>query len=259
MQVQPAPTYREVAERYNANLRGVEQLWARAVIELEWEDDKGKHFEQGDGHLIVAMPDRLALSLGKLGDTLFWAGSDTERYWLFDLRNRHEVYVGRQGRPVGFERYADRLRFPISPSDLLRLLGVLPMATGEAATGRVERGENGQWAVEPGGGSLRFFVDEKTFRPSRIQVLDTWGNPLAEAKLSRWKPMALSGVGPGDFPLVATSIEMCETGRDGTMTLFLSSVTDGKENGKIKPKVFEFDQLRGLFKPEKVIDLDAPG
>ena len=73
--------------KHNANLAGLDRLWARSVVEIQWRTaDKKERFEQGDGNVVIVLPSKLALSVGKLGNTLLWAGGDAERYWLFDLK-----------------------------------------------------------------------------------------------------------------------------------------------------------------------------
>src|SRR5262249_54442096 len=122
----PAPAYADLAARYNANIAGLDRLWSRAVVELNWRDDRGKkRFEQGDGNLITGLPDRVALSIGKLGNTLFWAGGDAQRYWLFDLQGDKVAYVGRHayiGSPCTLES-----PLAVQPRDLVRLLGIWPV------------------------------------------------------------------------------------------------------------------------------------
>ena len=72
--------YRKLIERYNRNLARLDRLWASTTIELEWREEGKKHFErvQGEGHLIIMLPDRvrsrdpmLALSVEKVGNTLY--------------------------------------------------------------------------------------------------------------------------------------------------------------------------------------------
>jgi hypothetical protein len=252
------PSYEELVDRYNRNLDGVDRLWARAVVELEWEDEKGGHFEQGEGHLIVVLPDRVALSLGKLGKTMFWAGSDGQRYWLFDTRDdKSKLYVGRNDHPVDLDENGRRVGFPIRPPELLKMLGIARIEPGVGAGGAVGWRE-GCYVIEPPGTSLRFHLDPQTARPRRIDLVDSQGNELVTARLSGWETMTLSGVGPGAYPRVATRFEVVEPARHGTMTLFLSGVTDGKDEGRITSKVFDLQKLREVFKPREIVDLDAP-
>src|SRR5690606_7570193 len=87
------PTYSELIDRYNARLEGLGRVWASTDVEMRWRDAKGKErFEKGDGKFLyvrtdadAATPDNVAVTVEKLGKTLLWAGSDADRFWLFDL------------------------------------------------------------------------------------------------------------------------------------------------------------------------------
>ncbi len=79
------PTYGQVVERYNANAGRIDRLWCHAEADITWRQHDKTHYEQGDGVLMVVLPDRTSFSLGKLGNTLLWAGADAQKYWLFDL------------------------------------------------------------------------------------------------------------------------------------------------------------------------------
>ena len=89
----PPPTYPEFRQRWNANARHLDRLWARSTVAVRWTDRDGeKHYEQGDGHLQVRDRSSFALSIGKLGEVLLWFGGDDDRYWLLD---RVDEQIGR--------------------------------------------------------------------------------------------------------------------------------------------------------------------
>ena len=71
----PAPDYSEVAIRYNRRVDRLDRFFARANLNVTYFDQDGeKRNEQPEGRLQVIRPDRLALSLGRAGQTLFWFG-----------------------------------------------------------------------------------------------------------------------------------------------------------------------------------------
>lgn len=256
------PSYREVVRGYNANAGRIPRLWARAVAEVQWEQN-GKHrFEQGDGILAVVTPDRSAFSLGKLGNPLFWAGTNEERYWLLDLRDARIAYVGHRRNPPAPPENG-KLPVPIYPPDLIRVLGIgpIPEPADEAAGAATTRTpsavgwENGL-VIEPPGTSTRYILDPVTFLPSRIELVDAQGEPRLIAYLKSFEPVKLSGLPPGGLPRLATRIEILLPETAGKMTLFLSDASDGP--GKIDDAAFDLEKVKRTFRPRTVEDLDAP-
>lgn len=247
----------EVIERYNANAMRIDRLWTRAVVELKWTDDRGKHYEQGDGNLILIKPDRVALSIGKLGNTIMWAGCDGERYWLFDLNEAKTLYSGLHANAHRRDR-ATRYPLPVHPLTLLGLMGITPIPADSPAVlaGAEDRGD-GDYMVEPRGGGSRLWLDGASARVTRIDLLDAAGQTQATCRLSRWQRVAVRGLPPGALPWVATRLELTMADREGSMTLFLSDPTDGREGDRIKDKAFDLAHLTKVFKPEKTVDLDA--
>lgn len=248
------PAFHEIAQRYNLNLARTSRLWSRAGVELEWRDEQGKHYEQGDGNLIMVLPDRVALSVGKLGNPILWAGCDRERYWLFNLRDQRVLHFGRHRLSA---TGAKKLPIPIHPADLIALSGLLPLdANGTPAPPGVTW-EEGYYVITPPGLSRKMWIDPETTRPSRIDLLGRDGSSRVTCRLSRWQAMTIHGVAPGAFPQIATRLEVSLLGREGTMTLFLSDPSDGQEHQRIKDQAFNLDRLIRALKPAKQIDLDA--
>ena len=248
------PTYRELAAQHDKNLARIDRLWARAVVELHWQDEKGKHFEQGDGNLMIVLPNRVALTVGKLGNTMLWAGCDSHHYWLFDLRDEPLVYVGSHAKA----NHHNPLNLPIQirPLDLVQLTGLVPITPPSGTTPKVDWNE-GCYLIEPPGQHRRLWLDPQTARPARIELLTASGQSRIVCRLSRWQRMAIDGIAPGGFPWVATRMEIKLIGEEATITLFLSEPTDGRANNRIKAKAFSLDHLTQVFKPRRYVDLDA--
>jgi len=247
--------YHELAAQHDKNLARINQLWARAVVELHWKDEQGKHFEQGDGNLMVVLPNRVALSIGKLGNTMLWVGSDNNRYWLFDLRDEPHVYVG--SHAAADHRNPLNLPIPVRPLDLIQLTGLVPITPPPpGATPKVDWDE-GCYLIEPPGQQRRLWLDPQTARSTRIELLTAAGQSRVVCRLSRWRRMTLDGIAPGGFPWVATRMEIQLIGEDATVTLFLSEPTDGRADNRIKPRAFSLDHLTQVFKPRRYVDLDA--
>ncbi|MBY0262817.1 MAG: hypothetical protein K2Q20_10760, partial [Phycisphaerales bacterium] len=80
------PKFVDVAREYNLRVASLERLSAWSNIKLTYFDEEGKpRTEEPEGRLQIVRPSKLALTLGKAGQTLFWFGSDPERYWWIDL------------------------------------------------------------------------------------------------------------------------------------------------------------------------------
>ena len=118
-----APRYVTLAEAHNARIDRLGTIYARGVIELRWTDDDGKHVEQGDLDLWIALPHQTALNISKFGERLMWLGSDDRQSWLFDFRGDEKVLY----RATGDQRSDDRAdaQLPIDPTALLRLSGLI--------------------------------------------------------------------------------------------------------------------------------------
>lgn len=251
------PSFVEIVQRYNANLERVDRLWARAVVELEWREKGKRRFEQGEGHLIMVLPDRVALTIGKLGQDGFWAGCDAERYWLFDLRGERVVHVGKHA-------WADKpcvrsLGLPVMPMELPRLLGLTTIDPEHEPVAPAVEWIHGSLVIEPVGHSSRLFLDPVTARPVRIDLLDETGHSRVTCRLTQYEPMPVAGAAPGAYPHIATRAVITITGaglqeRSGKATLHLADPTDGREEDRIREKAFDFDALIKAHKPS-VIDL----
>lgn len=249
------PGYADLVARYNQNLVRVDRLWARAVVELHWRDEDGKHFEQGDGNLIIVPSDKVALSIGKLGQPLLWAGCNGQRYWLFDLHEQRISYVGLHDRVA--KPRAQPSPLPFQPLDLIQLTGITPIGEAPDGPSPAVNWDDGHYMIEPPGQHRRVWIDPATARPVRIDLLDADGYSRIVCRLSRWEPMFITGIAPGGFPWLATRLEVALVDREGTMTLYLSDLTDGQDEGRIREEAFDLNYLIKVFKPEKHVDLDA--
>lgn len=261
-------TFAEVRESYNERTGRVEQMWARSVVELRWEDEDGdSHFEQGDGPLIVRMPNELALALGKLGNAMYWVGGDAERFWFFDLNPPN----GEPRTAIVGEHDAvslagsEEVPVPVRSDQVLHLLGLAEMpAPPTGGEGRVTRagdalvvtieaetaGEQAAW--------WRFELDPSNYLPRRIALLDGEGEPVVASDLERYRPLERDETPPGGWPDVATRIEITTPATQrASLTLFLEDPTDGKARDRVRDAQFDFEQLVEMLGPDEVRELQA--
>lgn len=260
----PVPGYNEIARDYNQRVERLDRLWARAVVRVEYEDDSGeRRREQGEGHLQLIQPANLALSVGKLGETLLWLGCDDARYWLFEMHEADHVQVGRHAnlgkpcnRPAGL---------PAHPLDVIELLGVTPLpltwpgVSDSQAVGDTKWSASGEWVIvdAPGyAGYRRLFLDADSLLPQRIEI---YAHPSREltltATLSEYQPVTVRAGGPR--PRSASRVIIHSERDRGSMTIDLGDMSDGRgRSGRLSAEVFDFEALMENFRPDRVTVLD---
>lgn len=243
----PVVDYAELAARYNANIRGLDRLWSRSVVELRWKQAERSRLEQGEGHFLMIRPDRLALTVGKLGQTLFWLGCNGQRGWIFDLQSQPSVlYLYDSVQAVQADSLIAALLRAGGPACLLGLVELEP----EIA--RVVTVQEGCWVLEPADVPMRLWIDPVRAVAVQVDLLDEEGRTLATAKLSRHEPVDLSP--PAGFrPLLARRIEIVLADGQQRLTLFLSDVSAGLAETRIQDRAFDLEALIRALKPEKIV------
>ncbi|QNN23707.1 hypothetical protein HED60_15985 [Planctomycetales bacterium ZRK34] len=252
-------------EAQNRRVAMIDQIWSRSVLEVRWTDTDGdKHYEQGDGPLIIRKPAELALAVGKLGETFLWLGADGERYWLFDLHPPNDqpktAYLGRFDQFT--EQAAAKLPIPIRPDRLISLLGITPLPAANEQSPIPLTDDTSATFMIPQGNALdgpRMYlrIDAASSLPSHVTVVDELGRILLHARLDQYEPLKRDGAPPGAWPALPTRITVTSEQYDATLTLHLDSPTDGKARDKVKDAQFDFDTLVKMLRPEKIESLDA--
>jgi hypothetical protein len=256
----PGPPYAEVAAKYNANTANLHQLFAPVTVRLQYDDKNGaRHEEQGDGRLQIVQPDHVAMSVGKVGETFFWLGSDSQRYWWFDLSGKpramfvgvHENYEKSQARRVGAV---------VAPLDLVRLLGIMPLPESEKG-GQTQMSADGRsigvTTQLEGGGRQRTWitwVEPGTYLPTKIELYNTRGECELVSELS--EPDGVDVKGTAFRPQVNKRIKIAHASSRSLITLDLSDMQDGV--GRMVPEAFDPAVLAKQLRAEKIYDLDAP-
>jgi hypothetical protein len=256
----PTPSYTELVKQYNAEVERLDRVWASTEVHLRWKDREGKtQSEHGDGTLIIVRPKNVALTIGKLGNTLLWAGSNEDGYWLFDKRENSKVFFGRH-------RFVDKpcsrsLPMPVQPEAVPYLLGTMPLEATPAPQGEAVATYNGYFLIEPLGLNVRLWLHPQTARPKRVDLLDDDGRKVISAILREPWPVDQADVERAQWPLMAHETQIYVLDRDAeteaSVRLELQSASDGEDDDKIKPQVFDFDTLMQVHEPGQAIDLDA--
>lgn len=250
----PPPAYETAAAAYNDRIRYHDRVWARTIVQVRaqppGEDEKR---QQAEGFLQIARPADVALQLGKLGDTLFYLGSDDDRYWWFDLSNGDQkiAAVGTHDR-AGPET-AGRLGIPVHPLELVGLLGFEPLPETGGAT---LWGADGSLVIEaPGiwGSTRRIETDPDAGRTHRVMLLDVSDEILVSAEFDGEQELFVEGANLG----VATVPERYVIRVPGEYAE-IRLVLNGAENRDLRAAAFDLDGLLRRFRVDEVIDLDAP-
>jgi hypothetical protein len=237
----------EAITAWNSRVERLERLWARVTVVVNTVDAAGEAVtEQAEGHLQIERPRGVALSLGKLGETYLYLGSNDERYWWIDVvdRENRAAVTGRHAA-VTMEKAA-RLGVPVHPLELVEVLGLTPIGDGAVVDGTTVTTPTAT------GGRVVRFVDPETFEPVRIDVVDAAGELVLSASHeayqlasvrddTRVKPRV-----PGRVIVEAPTVP-------ATVRLALYD----PENRDIREIAFDFDRLLKAFRVETVYDLDA--
>lgn len=248
----PVPGYAEVASKYNERVRPLERLWATAVVVIRYRDKEGgTRREQGEGHVQVIRPDRLAMSVGKVGETYFWLGGDAERYWWFEREGGKRMWVGRYDA-IG--AHAEWESPPIHPLDLIELLAITPLPDAGGETAWSEDGTRVVVTAPARVGRSRAFLDPTTLEPSAIELLDAQGVIVIRAELSDYEGVTV--IGSGLVPRMPGFIAVTIPGREAEVTIRLND----QESGPKRPKAaaFNFEQIVRSLGPSEVVDVDRP-
>ncbi|MEX0885081.1 MAG: hypothetical protein WD009_01460 [Phycisphaeraceae bacterium] len=255
------PAYDALITRYNANVTELDQVWSTAIVQARWVDERGRRqFEQGSGNFIYRRPHDVALTVGQLGQTALWAGSNADRYWLFDLRSDGEATFGRHAN-VG-QPCSESLELPVNPRMVPHLMGLLPLMAAPPGEEPRVAVVNGYFVIDPPGSGLRLWLDSRSARPARIDMLDAAGEPALVAMLYSHEPVAMDRLEGADRPRIATHTnfyvmhdELDPANPD--LIVELDVVNDGRRRDQVRDATFDLDRLLRAHRPATVRDLDA--
>ncbi len=255
---QGIPSYSEIARRHNARLAGLDRLWARADLELTWfERDGRRRFESADdSRLILSLPDRLALSVGKLGHEVLWAGHDDQRYWVFDLGEAKTLYVGRHEGRGDRAGAAFPLGLPVRPRDLTRLLGLMPIDPDRLPPSPRVLWLDGRYVIEPPGMGVRVSIDPVSFHARRVDLLNEAGASVLFAELSDHAQVRQHKKPDSSWPWAPRRADLTPVGRPDRVTLLLWDMKDCRRERCIKDAQFDLEVLTQAYEPARVVDLD---
>jgi len=244
-------TLDQILEKHNTRTAALSRLWARASVQVLGPDASGGRLsEQAEGHLQIEAPDRVALSLGKLGKVQLYLGSNPEFYWWIDMvdRDNKTVIVGRHEHITA--QKAEALGVPIYPRDLIKLLGITPIDPARITTDPTT--ENGSIVLDTrlDNGHMKTAFNRDTLEPSSVEMFDNSDTLLVSSELTRYDFVTVHG-DASLKPRIPEKIVL--TLNDGT-TVRISLYAP--ENKPIRPTAFDLEHLLKGYKIDRIYDLD---
>jgi hypothetical protein len=244
-------TLDQVLEKQNTRTAALNRLWARASVQVIGRDASGGRLsEQAGGHLQIEAPDRVALSLGKVGKVQLYLGSNTEFYWWIDMvdRDNKSVIIGRHDKVTA--QKAQSLGVPIYPRDLIKLLGITPIDSAAVMSELAAEGKRLVLDTRLDAGHMKTYFDARTLDPVRVEMFDPAGTLLVASDLTRYDFVSVQGDATTK-PRVPEKIVLTLT--DGT-TVRISLYAP--ENKPIRPSAFDLERLVRGYHIDRIYDLD---
>jgi len=258
--VRALPPVASVVEAQNERVRGLDTLWARISLRVDGKLANAKlNKEEAEGYLQVVLPNKVAVSINKLGNTYFYLGSNDTLYWWFDLTGDQKVFAGRHASAT--PETVDRFGVPVHPLDLIELLAI----TSIPATGQPGSPEQLHWSADGSliwydvaarGSTKRVLIDPKSYLPVMVELLDKTGKVVVRSELSKYVSFASRSI-PGANPSVASRCIIKVPRQDLTITINVNDPGSGTPDGRpIKQIAFDFKYLTEAYRKAVVVDLD---
>jgi hypothetical protein len=248
------PAGAAIVAAHNERVAALESLWARTSVRVEGRDAEGSKFsEQGEGHLQVERPDRVAVTVGKLGEVYFALGANAERYWLIDVSDSDRRTILSGDQSLATPEKAAALGLPVHPRDFPMLLGLVPLDAEEVGTPVWDEADRAAVRVPTRWGSATLRFDPRTLDLVGSTAYDARGEVVADADLGLQGPVHDAG-GVATLGRLPRRVEIRVPGFEGFVRMQLGEARVRPINGA----VFDPDRLRRAYRVQERIDLDAP-
>lgn len=253
----PAPSITTVVDAQNKRVDGLNTLWSRISLRVDGKLANAKlNKEEAEGHLQIVLPNKVAVTINKVGNTYFYLGSNDDVYWWLDLTEEKRGYFGRHA--VATTETVDRFGIPVHPLDLIELMAITPVPEDdlESEPAPVVRwSSDGKllWYDVPARGSTkRVFVDPKTYLPVMVELLDGNAKVVVRSELSRYVSFQ-SRSKPTASPSIPSRCVLTVPRTDLTITINLND----PEGRAPKDIAFDFKRLATeLYPVNTLVDLD---
>ena len=166
-----AYSYEGVASAMNARAEALDRFWAATITKVWYIGQEGEdEVDQLDGDLHIVQPNKLGMTLQKLGIDGAVLGANERFYWYVDLLADEPVaYIGTHENANPDQ--LGSLGVPVHPLDLLLLLGFSKVPAEPLAPLRESR--NGGYLVVTAParwGIVEYTVDPDSFEPRRVVI-----------------------------------------------------------------------------------------
>jgi hypothetical protein len=259
LRLDKAPEYAEAARQFNRSIDYLDRVQARANLLLTYYDEEGnERHEDPEGRLQIIRPNKLAVSLGKAGQVLFWFGCDPEQYWWLDLSDKSKRLAAIGRHDLFDDATAQRIGMPIKPLDLIRLLGVVKMdVTVRGATQWSDDGRQLGISSPIGDrGFQRVWVEPSTMLVHTIEIFDRQRNPVLVSEHTGTEFVEITRDIPGlkvGQVRMPSRVEITHLETKAKVRVTLTGVKDGP----VSEKAFDLPTLLDKYPVDKTIDLDA--
>jgi hypothetical protein len=268
-----APRARASLARSHHNLQAatLSDLWCRADITVTYRN-KGRERASSvfEGHVIYRDPNRFSFRLSKLGEAVFWAGSNEQVVWWFDDSTKTASIIRPEniGHPL-----ADDPPIPFHPVLLRALIGLQPMPplahtvpsdgmpTSPPRNRSIALLQSPQdlLAFHSTGEGVRWitFMNEMD-QPVGVAIAD--GEDWSVAPTAHG--ISLFG---GQFAVdnksaitVPKWVFIASSSEDGGIAILVKDLSETPPNGKrIDDSVFDFFAMREILRPQHIVILDS--
>lgn len=252
---EPPPTYDELAAIHNDRADRLARLWMRTTVRVETRDAADdRHIDQGEGYLQIVQPDRVALSVGRYIDKMyFFLGSNDAFYWWLDMFSDEKIaLVGRHA--LATPQRAAELGVPIHPLELIDLLGITPIPPTGAPPAW---GDDGLIHIEVPArwGTRTIAFAPRVYEPRIVELRTASGELAASSELVGSQGVTMRQGGPRptlpdrvliDLPLIDSRI--------------IFDLYDPEHSArKPKPAAFDLEGLLRRYRIDEVRSLDPEG
>lgn len=235
----------ELVAAHNAWVDSRSLLWARATLMLNFPTGEaaGRRLQHDlDGHVFVERPERLFVHGQMVGQEVFTAGMNPDRFWLWIRPGVDTVWTGRRGGQGERD-------FVLAPADLMTALGLFRIDLAPDAAAELVALPRHYVLAEQRAGpgrrpARRVWFDRVTLRPVRVDLFDEAGRRLLMAELLAYDRTAAADV---------CTLYRARFYGDADEVDLVLRLTDVRLDKKPNPRVFEYRRPPGA----KEHDLDA--
>jgi len=239
-----------LAEAQDLRLERLTHLHRLGTASLTWTDADGspQREPQLEMTLFHRRPADTAIELRKFGiGTIFWMGSDINRWWVFDLRpgNERSLSVG------AIDDESDAQLLP--PSAVPMLLGLSAFPRDPARWRRLGDGRLSTRLDGEGDVTVRalLFLDEASGQPRRVEVARVGSRQRLIATLDEDVWVDVGGVAPFDRPRLPHHITIVRD--DGAFRLELRlDAPEGTPPEGRWDRLFDLNGLTDRYRPERI-------